>query len=155
MSLRSVTSLGLNLASITDSKRIKLHKVYAVISGAIKPLQLIGQAQSGGWGLITTHHCPQFWRSKKNSNATQFIELYFGVSELINLYNPMVRLQSSSLSPSFSPANQCLSSGNHFQWLFEKTIEGFNCKINGQALGAALQHSLGGLDGRSQAHGVS
>ena len=48
MSLRNVTSLGLNLASITDSKRIKLHTVYAVISEVIKPLQLVGQAQSGG-----------------------------------------------------------------------------------------------------------
>ena len=28
-----------------------------------------------------THSCPQFWNSKKNSNSTHFIELYFGVSE--------------------------------------------------------------------------
>ena len=39
--------------------------------------------QSGGWGLEYPHCCPQFWSSKKNSNSTQFIELYFGVSEQI------------------------------------------------------------------------
>ena len=33
--------------------------------------------------MITAHSCPQFWRSKKNSNSAQFIELYFGVSEQI------------------------------------------------------------------------
>ena len=44
MSLRKVTSLGSNLASVTDLKELKLHTVYAVISEAIKPLQLVGQA---------------------------------------------------------------------------------------------------------------
>ena len=44
MSLRKVTVLGSNLASETDLKKeLKLHTVYAVISEAIKPLQLIGQ----------------------------------------------------------------------------------------------------------------
>ena len=33
---------------------------------------------------------------------------------------------------------------------FQKTIEGVDCKINGQALGAELRHSLGGWDGRAQ-----
>ena len=37
MGLRKVSSLGSNLA-------FKLHTVYAVISEAIKPLQLVGQA---------------------------------------------------------------------------------------------------------------
>ena len=31
----------------------------------------------------------QFWRSKKNSNSTQVIELYFGVSEQIKLLQPI------------------------------------------------------------------
>ena len=44
MSLRKVTSLGSNLASVTDLKRIELHTVYSVISEATKPLQLVGQA---------------------------------------------------------------------------------------------------------------
>ena len=54
MSLRKVTSLGSNLASVTDLKKFKLHTVYAVIL------------------------------------------------EAINLYNSLVRWQSSSLSPSLS-----------------------------------------------------
>ena len=65
-----------------------------------------------------------------------------------NLYNQLVRWQSSSSSPSSSP---CLSSGNHPRRIFQKTIEGFNCKIDGQALGAALLHSLGWLDEQAQA----
>ena len=45
MSLRKVTSLGSNSALVTDLKTdFKLHTVYAVVSGAIKPLQLVGQA---------------------------------------------------------------------------------------------------------------
>ena len=44
MSLRKITSLGSNLASVTDLKEFKLHTVYALISEAIKPLQLVGQA---------------------------------------------------------------------------------------------------------------
>ena len=88
-------------------------------------------------------------RPKKNWNSTQFIlELW----SRLNLYNPLVRQQSSSLSPSLSP---CQSSGNHSWRLFQKTIEGFDCKINGQALWAALQHSLGGLDGRDQTQCVA
>ena len=40
--------------------------------------------QSVWWMRVdNTHSCPQFWCSKKNSNSTQFIELYFGVSEQI------------------------------------------------------------------------
>ena len=62
----------------------------------------------------------------------------------------MVREQSSSSSPSSSP---CLSYGNHFKFrrLFQKTIEGFDFKINGRALG---RRSLAGLDGRAQTQGV-
>ena len=44
MSLRKVTLLGSNLASVTDLKELKLHTVYAVISEAIKPSQLVAQA---------------------------------------------------------------------------------------------------------------
>ena len=45
--------------------------------------------QSGGFGLISTHSCPQFWRSKKNSNSTQFIELYSWVSEQLKPLQPV------------------------------------------------------------------
>ena len=43
MSLRKVTSLGLNLASVTDFKRIQTPHIYAAISEATNPLQLVGQ----------------------------------------------------------------------------------------------------------------
>ena len=43
------------------------------------------------------------------------------------------------MSPSSSP---CRSSGNHSQRLFQKTIEGLEVKINGQAFEAALRHCL-------------
>ena len=43
MSLRKVTSLGSNLASVTDLNELKLHTIYAVISEAITPFQLVGQ----------------------------------------------------------------------------------------------------------------
>ena len=36
----------------------------------------------------------------------------------------------------------CRASGNHSRKLFQKTIEGFGCKINGRVLRAALRHSL-------------
>ena len=54
----------------------------------------------------------------------------------------MVRRQSSSSSP-------CRTSG------FQEAMEGFDCKINGQALRAALRHSLGGSDRQAQTQGVS
>ena len=43
MSLRKVTSPGSNLASVTNLNEFELHTVNAVISEAIKPLQLAGQ----------------------------------------------------------------------------------------------------------------
>ena len=77
---------------------------------------------NGEWGLETTHH------------------LFFKVQTPHSLFGDFwVRkpLQlSSSLSPSLSP---CLSSNNHSWRLFPKTIEGFDCKINGQALGAVQE----------------
>ena len=39
--------------------------------------------------MVPTHHCPQFWRSKTNSNSIQFIELYSGVSEQIKSLQPI------------------------------------------------------------------
>ena len=68
---------------------MKLHTVYAVISEAIKPLQLVGQV-------------PEFKFESK--------------------FEPPV----------------CRSSGDFSRRLFQKTIEGFDCKKNGQALGPAL-----------------
>ena len=53
--------------------------------------------------VVNPHSCSQFWRSKKNSNSTQFIELYFGVSEQIKPLQPIGQAAESSFSPSSSP----------------------------------------------------
>ena len=50
-----------------------------------------------------THHCPQIWRSKKNSNSTQFIELYFGVSEKIKHLQPIGQAAQFKFEPKFEP----------------------------------------------------
>ena len=50
----------------------------------------------------------------------------------------------------FEILSPCLSSGNHFQRLLQKIIEGFDCKINGSSLGVTLRHNLDGLDWRAQ-----
>ena len=44
MSLRNITLIGSNLASVTDLNEFKLHTVYAVVSEVINSLQLVGQA---------------------------------------------------------------------------------------------------------------
>ena len=77
-------------------------------------------------------------------------------SSLSTLFNSLFRLQSSSLSPSSSESSPCRSYGNHFRRLswFQKTIKGFDCKVNGRALGAdaaEFWHSLGVSDGRALA----
>ena len=95
MSLRNVTSLGSNLASVTDLKEFKLHTLYAVISEAIKPLQTIGQAA----------------------------EFRFGCK-----FEPLAVIWQSFLR------------------LFQKVIEGFEGKINSQALGAATGYFLVGCN---------
>ena len=86
---------------------------------------------------------------KKNSNSTRFIDLYSGASEQSKHLQSFG--QDSSLSPSLSP---CRSSCNHSRRLFQKTIENFDCKINGQAIWAVLW-SLSGSDGQAQTQGVS
>ena len=48
-------------------------------------------------------HCPQFWRSKKNSNSTQFIELYFGVSEQTKQLQPIGQAAEFKFESKFEP----------------------------------------------------
>ena len=91
--------------------------------------------QPCGWGLITTHHCPQFWRSKKNSNSTQFIELYFGVLEQIKSLQSIVQAAEFKFESNFELLP---TSAGHLAI----TPEGI--RLQNKALGAALQHSLGG-----------
>ena len=55
-------------------------------------------------------------------NSTHFI--WFWRRKILN--SLLVRQQSSSLSPSLS---FCLSSDHHFQRLFQKAVEGSDCKI--------------------------
>ena len=112
--------------------------------------------QSGGWGLINTHSCPQLWCSKKNSNSnTAYWTLVwvFRADKTSTLHCSGGRVQV--WVQVLAPANQCQSSGNHSKRLFMKTIWGFNCKINGKALGAALQQSLGGFDRHEETQGGS
>ena len=47
--------------------------------------------------------CPQFWRSKKNSNSTPFIDLYFGVSEQIKPFQPVGQAVEFKLESKFKP----------------------------------------------------
>ena len=49
------------------------------------------------------HCCPQFWRSKTNSNSTQFIELYFGVSEQIKPLQPVGQAAEFKFESKFKP----------------------------------------------------
>ena len=53
--------------------------------------------------MITTHSCPQFWRSKKNSNSTKFVELYFGVTEQIKPLQPIVQATEFKFESTFEP----------------------------------------------------
>ena len=93
--------------------------------------------------------------SNKNSNSALFIQGFLGRYRLnhTTFYNSLVRQQNSSLNPSWVPH----VSGHHSQRLFhpEKTIESFDCKVNGWALGAVLRHSLGLLEGQAPTQGVS
>ena len=94
--------------------------------------------------MVSIHSCPQFWHSKKNSNSTHFIELYSWILEQTKPLQPIGPAQSSSLSPSSSP---CRSSGNHSRRLFQKSIEGFDCKINAKLLGPRSGTAWVGLTG--------
>ena len=59
--------------------------------------------QSCGWGLMTTHSCPQFWHSKSNSNSTQFIELLGGVSEQIKPLQSFGQAAEFNFESKFEP----------------------------------------------------
>ena len=98
-----------------------------------------------------------FNRPTNNRNLTQLIQGFWSFTtrwlgwQLVKLVRA-VRRQSSSLKPSSSPS---CSSGHNSWRLFQKTFEGFDCKFNGQALGAALQHSWGGSDWQTTTQSAS
>ena len=56
------------------------------------------------------HCCPQFWHSKKNSNSTQFIELYFGVSEQIKPLQPIGQAAEFKFESKFEPLHIIIDS---------------------------------------------
>ena len=60
-------------------------------------------AQSCGWGLVNSHSCPQFWRSKKNSNSTVFVGLYFGVLEQTKPLQPIGQAAEFKFESKFKP----------------------------------------------------
>ena len=80
--------------------------------------------------------------------------VYSGILQQQNLYilyMLWVGLQSSSLSQS---SHICLSFSNHSQRLFQKRMEGFDCKVTDQTLWATLWQRLGGLDRQEQMQSV-
>ena len=97
-----------------------------------------GDLQSVGWGLISTHRIQTphilFWDIGADKT---FTTRYSGGS--VQVWVQVRALASSNLS----------------RRPFQKAIEDFQGKINGQALEAALRHCLGWSDGRAQTQGVS
>jgi len=81
------------------------------------------------------HRCPQFWRSKKNSNSTQFIELYFGVSEQIKPLQPIGQAAEFKFESKFEPL---LVIWQSLPKAIQETIQGLTAKSNSELLG---QHS--------------
>ena len=87
----------------------------------------------------TTHCLPQFCTWAKRIQTLQSLFRGFGAERTFTLFTPrwsgsIVQVWVQDLAP-------LLSSGYHLERLFQKTIKGFDCKINGQALEAILQHS--------------
>ena len=75
-----------------------------------------------------THRCPQFWRFKKEFTLHT---VDFETSEQIKPLQPVGQAKEFNLSPSSNP---CRSSGNRSRRLFQKSFEGFDCKIKCRAL---------------------
>ena len=73
----------------------------------------------------------------------------------IKPWQPVSQATEFRFESKFEALSLCRSSGNHAPRLFQKTIEGFECKINDWALGIVLWHSLGRSDGQAQTQGVS
>ena len=92
----------------------------------------LGHFEWRGWNWLTAVLILGVYNGpKKNSNYTQFIQ---GFRSRSNLYN----LLSAGRVHIWVQVQACLSSDNHSPRLFQKTIEGIDCKINGQAYGAVL-----------------
>ena len=100
-----------------------------------------GSLVDWGWYWLT-------WHSKKNSNSTQFVELDSQVSEQIKPLQPLAIGQAAEFKfeSKFEPEPLPII-WQSLPKAIPEDIKGFDCKINGQALGAALRYSLGWSEG--------
>ena len=117
----------------------------AIVQRQCSSLKGLGQVTTTHTSNLGLEHWNNYFASLKFLIFNGTLHSFSGISEHINLYNFLVRLESSSLSPRLSPCN---SSGFRSRRQYQKTIKGFDCKIKGQALGApgaVLQNSLGFL----------
>ena len=99
--------------------------------------------QSGGWELELTHSCPQFRYFQRNLKE---FKPYTGISKLIKPLQLVGQVAYLRLSPSLrlqAPEGHLAIILKGLPSLFQKTSKFLDCRINGQALGAELQHCLG------------
>ena len=75
-----------------------------------------------------------------------------GISEAIKPLQLVGQVAEFKFESKFEPLPVIWQS---LRRLFQKTIEGLEGKINGQALGAALRHGWRRSDGQAQTQGVS
>ena len=94
-----------------------------------------GSLGDKGWKQLTAClNSAIFNRPKKNLNLFRD----FGADKIFTTCWSLSDCRVQVLSPGLSPF---LSSGIHSIRLFQKIIKGFDCKINGQALGGMLRHN--------------
>ena len=141
------------LSTWEDKNFARFKSLYPRLWGCLN-FETLHQSHEGWITLTAVLHFGVLRRIQTPHSLLNFI---LGFRSRQNHWNPLVRrcCRVQVWVQVRAPADQCRSSGNHSRRLFEKTIEGFDCNINGQALEAALRHSLGGSDGPAQTQGVS
>ena len=102
------TGTGTRAKNCTATAAQCLHKFLLMAIGQYQSKDAIWSYilcifQSGGWGLTTTHSCHQFWRSKTNSNSTQFIELYCGILGQTKPSQPIGKAAEFKFESKFKP----------------------------------------------------
>ena len=96
--------------------------------------------------------CPhwQFLHFQQNKKEFKLHPDYSGILEQIKPYNPVIRRQRSSLSPS-----PCLSSKNHHRTLVEKALQSEVLTVKLMAKLGSAPDSLGWLDWLAQTQNIS
>ena len=126
------------LASQTQSDPPKLCPTCAGLAYMQWLKLLYSSLEDEVWSWLTTvlSYCVFNWPKKKGQTPHRLFWDFREDKTSIQLIGQPGRLQSSSLSPTSSPF---LSFCNHSRrpGLFHRTIEGFDCKVNCQALGVA------------------